>query len=177
MPAKFSCYTVHSHHRIQFRLNKTRWACTILWIFTRDMQLSSEKNLDKWSTKNFFRWTKWPGQMWNLSTVLCTRTMRHRGFIHLMKCLWMSDQHLIFLDICRCIVGKLWQSYKSVHYYFVACSLREYTIWVFSHTALTDLQHQIKQLQNKTDREMAALENTITDSKNTIAQRHTALSH
>jgi len=35
------------------------------------------------------------------------------------------------------------------------------------HTALTDLQHQFKQQQNKTDREMAALENTIKDGKNT----------
>jgi len=37
------------------------------------------------------------------------------------------------------------------------------------HIALTDLQHQIEQQQNKTDREMAALENTITDGKNTTA--------
>jgi len=38
------------------------------------------------------------------------------------------------------------------------------------HIALTDLQHQIEQQQNKTDREMAALENTITDGKNTTTQ-------
>ena len=38
------------------------------------------------------------------------------------------------------------------------------------HIALTDLQHQIEQQQNKTDREMAALENTITDGKNTTRQ-------
>ena len=54
------------------------------------------------------------------------------------------------------------------------------SVWLynlfFSHTALTDL-HQIKQQQNKTDREMAALENTIMDGKNTTAWRHTALSH
>ena len=37
-------------------------------------------------------------------------------------------------------------------------------------TALTDLQQQIEQLQNKTDRQMAALENTIMDGKNTTTQ-------
>jgi len=40
---------------------------------------------------------------------------------------------------------------------------------VIFHTALTDL-HQIKQQQKKTDREMAALENTITDGKNTTGE-------
>jgi len=44
----------------------------------------------------------------------------------------MSDQHLIFLDICPCIVRKLWQSwYKSVLYYFDACNLCDCTIWFF----------------------------------------------
>jgi len=38
-----------------------------------------------------------------------------------------------------------------------------------SHIALTDLQQQIEQQQNKTDREMEALENTIMDGKNTTA--------
>ena len=46
-------------------------------------------------------------------------------------------------------------------------NLRSLTI---PHIALTDLQHQIEQHQNKTDREMAALENTITDGKNTPTQ-------
>ena len=41
---------------------------------------------------------------------------------------------------------------------------------VIPHTALTDLQHQIEQKQNRTDREMAALENTIMDCKNTTTQ-------
>ena len=38
------------------------------------------------------------------------------------------------------------------------------------HIALTDLQQQIEQQQNKTDREIVALENTIMDGKNTITQ-------
>ena len=57
------------------------------------------------------------------------------------------------------------------------CCMQPVGIYIlgFSHTALTNLQHQIKQQQNKTDREMAALENTIMDGKNTTAQRHTLI--
>jgi len=35
-----------------------------------------------------------------------------------------------------------------------------------SHTALSDLQHQIKQQQNKTEREITDLKSSITDGKN-----------
>ena len=65
-------------------------------------------------------------------------------------------------------------------YIYVLAALRCNTILfcvniqslVISHTVSTDLQQQIKEQQNKTDMEMARLENTLTECKNATAQNY-----
>ena len=81
---------------------------------------------------------------------------------------WFLNRQPIYKAVKFAISSQIshsWHSWKHLQ-----------TVWIYMQslatppTALTDLQQQIEQLQNKTDRQMAALENTIMDGKNTTTQ-------